>query len=392
MSKRAPFRIQRIVCLSNVYDENYVDLRKEAIAPSLSSPKRRDLFRCLALATGREVVLLSAPPKALDRKKPRWLSAVETRFDVHRQFFCPNWDAPKIRIPLSWFFYARHVWRHVRDGDLLLIDNYELIYLIAARLVRLRSDVRCVLEYEDGKHLIDRSIWRLLSGTAEFLGRGIFDAAIVAQPALSERLPAKMPRALVPGFVNETSPCESASGDVHFLYSGTLDRPRGVDLLLESLEFLPAEGWHLDISGSGELTEEIARVAEQQRWKGRLKFHAALAAKDYDEMIGGCHVGLNCQRTDDPISRITFPSKVFSYLSAGLAVLSSRASQIETVCGKACIYYDDDHAPSLAAAMTELIRTREIWQKIDINFARDRYSLVSTANRLRELFSEARLV
>src|SRR4051812_8525630 len=89
----------RIICLSNVYDQQYVDLRGEAIPPSLSHPKRRNLFECLEAATGLEVIVLSSPPKALDRRKGRWLGARQTRFSRHRQFFCANWDAPKFRLP-----------------------------------------------------------------------------------------------------------------------------------------------------------------------------------------------------------------------------------------------------------------------------------------------------
>ena len=59
----------RIVCLSNVYDQQYLDFRGEAVPPSLSHPKRRNLFECLEAATGLEVFVLSSPPKALASKK-----------------------------------------------------------------------------------------------------------------------------------------------------------------------------------------------------------------------------------------------------------------------------------------------------------------------------------
>jgi glycosyltransferase involved in cell wall biosynthesis len=274
-----------------------------------------------------------------------------------------------------------------------LIDNYELIYLIAARLVRLRRDVRCVLDFEDGKHMIDRSVWRLFSATAEFLGRGIFAAAIVAQPALTERLPAKIPRELVPGFVNDALARNRSGNCVRFLYSGTLDAARGIDLLLQALHRLPDEGWRLDISGSGEFADLVAQTANERRWRDRVMFHGILAADEYADLIAHCHVGLNCQRAADPISRVTFPSKVFSYLSSGLAVLSSRASDVEMVCDGACTYYDGDAAADIAVAMTEFIRSyNSVAAKIDINFVRERYSITATAARLKTLLVKAKLM
>src|SRR5437899_2166060 len=122
----------RVVCLSNVHDQHYHDCRGEQIDRCLSGAKRRDLFRCLGLATGRQVVVLSSPPRATERRRPRWLRPVATQFSDIPQYFCRNWDAPKIRVPLSWLFYAAHVLRHTRNGDIVLVDNYEMIYAFAA--------------------------------------------------------------------------------------------------------------------------------------------------------------------------------------------------------------------------------------------------------------------
>src|SRR5688500_1483751 len=99
----------RVVCLTNVFDQQYHEARQESVARCLSSPKRRDLFRSLEIATGRKIVVLSSPPKALSRRRPRWLPAVETRFSTHQQRFCGVWDVPKLRVPLSWLAFARHV-------------------------------------------------------------------------------------------------------------------------------------------------------------------------------------------------------------------------------------------------------------------------------------------
>jgi hypothetical protein len=127
----------KIVCLGNIYDQHYHELRGEKVDRHLTTPFRRDMYRCLEMASGRELILLSSPPKATERRKGRWLPPLETKFYTHRQFFCANWDVPKLRIPFTWFFYARHVLRHTRSGDLVVMDNYEFIYVFAARLVQM---------------------------------------------------------------------------------------------------------------------------------------------------------------------------------------------------------------------------------------------------------------
>jgi glycosyltransferase involved in cell wall biosynthesis len=377
----------KIVCLSNVIDQNYHDLRGEKVTRCLSGIKRQVLFQCLQKASGREIIVLSSPPKAEERRKPKWLPAVETLYAGHRQFFCANWDVPKLRVPLSWLFYARHVLRHSRSGDVVVIDNYEFIYIVAAWCLKLFRKVTFILEYEDGKHLIDRSIWRLLSGLAETAGRPLLSGALLTHPALGRRLPPALPTELVPGFVPETIPAyhEKTGPDARFLYSGTLDSPRGVDLLLEALKLLPAQGWHLDITGHGPLEESISRFLSDARWRGKLECHQSLPPDLYERLLASCHAGLNCQRASDPISGVTFPSKVFTYLSAGLVVISSRASDVDKICGKACLYYDEETPQSLAAAMNEVITNfSAACQKIDRTGVARRYSIKATAARLHK--------
>ena len=381
----------RIVCLSNVIEQSYHDLRGEKIIPCLSWGKRRDLFKCLEMASGKEVVVLSSPPKALERRGGRWLKPVETRFSTHRQLFCANWDAPKVRVPLAWFFYARHVLRHTRSGDLIVMDNYELLYVIAAWLVRLLRRVTFVLEYEDGKHLIDRGWPRLLCAMAESAGKPLMRGALLAHPALGNRLPETTPKALVPGFIvpRKSSGACWPDAAVRFLYSGSLDEPRGVDLLLEALPHLPERGWHLDITGSGPLVEQVARFAREARWAGKVVFHHSLPAEAYNRLVNTCHVGLNCQRSSDPISEVTFPSKVFGYLSAGLLVISSRASGVEQICGKACLYFGEETPEGLARAMTETTEDfAAARQRADVRDVSRFYSLEGTVPRLKRFLEE----
>src|SRR6185295_4440002 len=110
------------------------------------------------------------------------------------------------------------------------------------------------------------------------------------------------------------------------------------------------------------------------------------------QLVERCHIGLNCQRDSDPVSSVTFPSKIFTYLSAGVAVISSRASEVPAICGKACRYYDGDNVKSLAGVMTEAIENLENFRKgIQEKDVTGRYSMESTAARLKGLLAKAGL-
>jgi glycosyltransferase involved in cell wall biosynthesis len=395
MTEFSPSKPGRIICLSNVYDQEYVDLRGEAIS-SLSYPKRRELFDCLETATGFEVIVLSSPPKALYRRSGVWLRGIESRLSHHRQLFSANWDVPKLRIPCSWVLYAFHVSTHVRDGDIILIDNFEWLYVLASWVARLRRRLRFVLDYEDGKHLIDKGIYLLLARLAETLGRPLLSAAFLAAPGLQERLPKNLPVEFVPGFYSAPPSRDRSHSDnrdlLRFIYSGVLDKTRGIDLLLSATDLLPPTGWQLNITGFGELQEQVREHAG--RSNNRVIFHATLPPDRYGKLMRECDIGLNCQRISDPISQVTFPSKIFTYFGAGLVVLSSRASEMPSVCGEACLYYDEESPASLAQAMQQLMENFTVIQKqaIQRSTIMERYSFVRTSERLQSLFEKAGLI
>jgi glycosyltransferase involved in cell wall biosynthesis len=255
--------------------------------------------------------------------------------------------------------------------------------------------VTFLLDYEDGKHAIDRSWARLLSGTAETAGRRLISAAILAHPALRRRLPAGLEYEVVPGFIRvpATRLQRTLTGPLRLLYSGSLDRPRGLDLLMSAVDQLPSDfPWELDITGTGPLETQVREFAVQERHKSRVRFHGSMPPEPYEALLASCHVGLNCQKESDPISEVTFPSKVFTYFSSGLQVLSSRASEVEAVCGRACTYYDGESSHALSTAIQALPRVAPPEQIEALKALQGRYSIEGTAERLRLLLNRSKLI
>jgi glycosyltransferase involved in cell wall biosynthesis len=159
-----------------------------------------------------------------------------------------------------------------------------------------------------------------------------------------------------------------------------------VDLLLEALACLPEHDWRLDITGHGPLADFVIRFTQDPRWRDRVKYHQTLPPKAHEELLAAAHVGLNCQRFSDPISEVTFPSKVFTYLSAGLLVISSRASAVEELCGHACLYYAQETPQALADAMKKVLSDFPAARRqVDLAIVSDRYSATATTARLQRL-------
>jgi len=386
-------KYKRIVILSNVYDENYELLRAEAIPSCLSAVKRKDLHECLAAATSAKIIIISSPPRASHRRKPRWLGSASTSFGRFPQLFSANYDARFVRIPFSWLFYICKVVTSTRRGDITIIDNYEFMYVLAALAVRFLYGVPIILEYEDGKHLTDKGWHRFFSGLAELLGKPFISGAILAQPLLSHRLPPALPTVVVPGFVVPEPQKQRASppvagGVVRFVYSGTLDRARGIELLLEAIDLLPPDGWSLDITGDGPLAAGVSELASRIDLIDKVRFHRVLDAAKHRALLQACDIGLNLQLANDPISSVTFPSKVFTYLSHELYLLSSSASEVPVLLGRFGSFYAEDNPATIADAMVRCMRNLQSSGLLRDTNASSYYSVAETSRRVKIFFDQ----
>jgi glycosyltransferase involved in cell wall biosynthesis len=339
--------------LSGVVDDQYLRLRSDSPIACTSTGKREKLYSALAAALGTDPVILSPPPRGIGPSGK--LEPVVTRFAGFEQRFSRSCGIPKLRMLLDMIDYAVFVMRQVPKRSLVIIDNYELIYvlpLLARRMLRTRDVV--VLEYEDGKHLIDKGIYRWMSGLAELLGKRLLAGAILAAPGLGRRLPPGIPSVCVPGIAerSDSSPAEVTcpKSNVGFLYSGSLDRERGLPLLLEYLrsELVdPRAEFH--ITGQGQYAPECRQVAGGSA--GRVTFHGRLEAEKLAEVRSMCRYGINLQRGEDPISDVTYPSKTFDYFNGGLSLISTRAAGVPEVFRDSAIYLGTETAAGLAKAV-----------------------------------------
>jgi hypothetical protein len=343
-----------IIILTGAYDDQYLRTRKDRVHVCTSAGKRITLYRAIEQAAGKPVVLLSPQPRG--DETPQFLPATASQFGSQVQLFARASGVRKIRFALDMLHYARHVAKHTRSGDTLIIDNYELIYVIALYYCRLLGRKnRILLEYEDGKHLIDKGIWRRMSSLAEWLARPGLKGAILATPTLGERLPPEIPKILVPGILREKivfNPPPAPGKPVAFLYSGSLDIERGGPLLLSYLEEgkLPP-GCEIHITGQGHFTDRL--LAVQHRFPKIVHFHGTVSQEELARIRGLCHFGLNLQSSSHPISSVTYPSKTFDYLNAGLRVISTRAAGVTEVLAAAAVYVDEETPAALANAIKQ---------------------------------------
>lgn len=142
---------------------------------------------------------------------------------------------------------------------------------------------------------------------------------------------------------------------IHVVYAGTLDPRKGGAVAAKAAEFLSAK-YHVHILGFGGAAEVdlICKTVKetQKKTTATVTYDGQLLGENYVRFIQKCHIGLSTQDPNADFNATSFPSKVLSYMSNGLRVVSVRIPAIETSdVGKYVYYYDLQTPAEIAQAI-----------------------------------------
>lgn len=147
-------------------------------------------------------------------------------------------------------------------------------------------------------------------------------------------------------------------GRIHVIYAGTFDVRKGGAAVAAAAAGYLTDKYVMHICGFGseEDTNNIKRVIAEVSKKSKctINYHGLLTGVDYIEFIQSCHIGLSTQDPDAAFNNTSFPSKILSYLSNGLAVVSIRIPAIEqSQVGQYLSYYEEQTPQKIADAIMQ---------------------------------------
>lgn len=145
-------------------------------------------------------------------------------------------------------------------------------------------------------------------------------------------------------------------GNIHVVYAGTFDPRKGGAAAAAAAAYLP-NSYTIHICGFGnekEIANMLSIVEKNNAHSevARLTYNGLLKGEDYLRFLQSCHIGLSTQNPDASFNATSFPSKILSYMSNGLSVVSVRIDAIErSRVGKAIEYYDVQSPEEIANAI-----------------------------------------
>lgn len=162
---------------------------------------------------------------------------------------------------------------------------------------------------------------------------------------------------------------------IHVVYSGTFNPYKGGAMAaIESARFLP-DNYMIHISGFGdeEMQQKIQnRIIEVNGLgKAQVIYEGCLEYDDYIRLLQQCHIGLCSQTSKGVYNDTSFPSKILTYLSNDLIVVSSPSSAVLHSEISGLIHFcDDSKEDGLAKSIMEIdvinsISGNEMLQELD---------------------------
>ncbi len=235
-----------------------------------------------------------------------------------------------LTIVLSWLWLFFYLLVKIRKNEKIIV--YHSLWLsIPLYYVKKLKNLTIILEIEE----IYSEIWTFPKLLTMFEDRIINNSEyyIIASDILKDKLSEKKEKIVLYGDYRVNKRIQNYScidkKYINLVYAGGIETVRkGAFKSIDILEYLP-NNYYLNIIGFGE-DEDIKclkECIELSPFKNRIKFHGEKKGEDFLTFLNTCDVGLNPQVTGDYMDT-AFPSKILTYLGAGLNIISSKVDSI----------------------------------------------------------------
>ena len=163
----------------------------------------------------------------------------------------------------------------------------------------------------------------------------------------------------------------------HILYAGVINEKKGSMKAVEIATFLPAD-YHINIIGFGK-EEDVASLRKSIVKANavnacQITFDGTITGEAYDRYLQKCDIGICPQDLQAKYNDSSFPSKILSYLSNGLRVVSVDLPAVHTSeIGDLLYYAKSDSARDFAEAIMSIdmqseYDSREVINELDRKF------------------------
>jgi glycosyltransferase involved in cell wall biosynthesis len=133
-------------------------------------------------------------------------------------------------------------------------------------------------------------------------------------------------------FDNEFEGINKKNKQKIILYQGALNLGRGLELLIESMQFV--EGAKLQIIGSGDITAHLNKLVKNLQLTDRIEFIGRLPLEKLWNYTAGANLGISLEEDLGLNYQYALPNKLFDYIQARIPVIISDLPEMTRIVEK----------------------------------------------------------
>lgn len=147
------------------------------------------------------------------------------------------------------------------------------------------------------------------------------------------------------------------------LYQGSLNVGRGLEELIDSMEFVDQA--HLEIIGEGDITSQLKERIQTKNLSNKVKLRGRIPFEDLMQETQKADLGIALEENLGLNYYYALPNKLFDYIQAGIPVLVSPFPEMQKIVNKYEIgtVYDHKNPQELAKKITEIFELKNRYQK-----------------------------
>lgn len=284
---------------------------------------------------------------------------------------------------------ARHLLKVRHNSspyDVIIIYNTKRAQLACADYAIRCLNLPVILEYEDDSlvNVLGHSAKGLVSTYHRSASSKVFKTVagcMAASPLLLSRFSSVIPTLLLRGVVGDDI-VRATQQRAHVkknwvLFSGTHTKSKGIEQLIKAWEILALPGWELHITGFGEMTDVLRRMAYSTRG---IAFHGLVDRQHLVNLYCSAKICINPHDLSLVPGNV-FAFKIIEYLAAGAHVVTTPMGALEKEIESGITYMHNNTPETISATLKQVIATRR-WQHGASRYVSDTYGLPVVAKSL----------
>jgi glycosyltransferase involved in cell wall biosynthesis len=333
-------RKPRIFYIGMVATEAYACKIREELFVGAAANKMAAVVSALR-QVGRRGVLVSLP---FVTRGPTRQPGLITRKDGFPACFLPVHRSAVLRKIFGSLALGRFALRHVQQRDIVLVYNHGIEYIFCLLILRLRK-IAVFQDIEDVPTGAESGLRGILNAIAFRITFAVTSPRkVTVSNQVGRNLALADFLALQGVAASPAQPCDktrraafASDGPFRVHYGGTLIPATGLDLFCATLLELEARSELLDrhievvVTGAGDLDRLQDLACRLRSGRLRLQLHREIDRAGYFGLLNSCHASLSLKIPDAELAQTTFPSKVIEITSHGLALISTRVSDVEEI-------------------------------------------------------------